>query len=130
MAVGPWQLVIIAVVVLMFFGATRLSEVGKGLGEGIRSFKKGIEGDEDEDSDDEAEPKQLGPKKKKLPPVTEDGVPARRKVSPKLERAEAEDKKLEASGSETEEPTADAKDERDAEDDEDDENDEDDEERS
>jgi sec-independent protein translocase protein TatA len=57
MSVGPWQIVIIALVVLLLFGATRLGDIGKGLGEGIRNFKKGITEDDDED-----EKKQLSDK--------------------------------------------------------------------
>jgi sec-independent protein translocase protein TatA len=50
MSVGPWQIAIIALVVLLLFGATRLGDIGKGLGEGIKNFKKGIsETDPDED---------------------------------------------------------------------------------
>ncbi len=52
MSVGPWQIVIIALVVLLLFGATRLGDIGKGLGEGIRNFKKGISEDEDADADE------------------------------------------------------------------------------
>jgi sec-independent protein translocase protein TatA len=73
MAVGPWQIVIIALIVLLLFGASRLSEIGKGLGEGIRNFKKGIEGGDDKDDDDEddkpakkKDPKALKAKKKKI----------------------------------------------------------------
>jgi sec-independent protein translocase protein TatA len=51
MSAGPWQIVIIAVVILVLFGGSRLGEMGKGLGEGIRNFKKGIS----EDPDDEKE---------------------------------------------------------------------------
>lgn len=65
MALGPWQIVIIALVILVLFGASRLGDIGKGLGEGIRNFKKGITEDpddaEDEDEDEE-EPKQLAGK--------------------------------------------------------------------
>lgn len=39
---GPMELVLIAVIVIVLFGASRFSELGKGLGEGIRNFKKGI----------------------------------------------------------------------------------------
>ncbi len=46
MSPGPWQIVIIAVVILVLFGASRLGDIGKGLGEGIRNFKKGITDDE------------------------------------------------------------------------------------
>lgn len=42
MSVGPWQIAIIALVVFFLFGASRLGDIGKGLGEGIRNFKKGI----------------------------------------------------------------------------------------
>ena len=47
MSVGPWQIIIIALVILVLFGASRLGDIGKGLGEGIKNFKKGIadEGD-------------------------------------------------------------------------------------
>lgn len=46
MSVGPWQIVIIAVVILVLFGASRMGDFGKGLGEGIKNFKKGINDDE------------------------------------------------------------------------------------
>lgn len=63
MSVGPWQIVIIALVIMLLFGAGRLADIGKGLGEGIRNFKKGISEDPDESSDDDDdEPKQLAGK--------------------------------------------------------------------
>jgi sec-independent protein translocase protein TatA len=52
-----WLLVIL--VVLLVFGPSKLASVGKGLGEGIRNFKKGLGGD-GESSDEE--PKQLADK--------------------------------------------------------------------
>ncbi len=52
--VGPWQIVIIAVVILVLFGASRLGEMGKGLGEGIRNCKKGITDDDSPKELDEA----------------------------------------------------------------------------
>jgi sec-independent protein translocase protein TatA len=36
---GPSELIIIAVIVLLIFGAKRLPEIGKGLGGAIREFK-------------------------------------------------------------------------------------------
>ncbi|MEZ4375339.1 MAG: twin-arginine translocase TatA/TatE family subunit [Polyangiaceae bacterium] len=61
MSVGPWQIVLIALVVLVLFGASRLGDIGKGLGEGIRNFKKGIAGEDEEEepSKEPKEPKQL-----------------------------------------------------------------------
>jgi sec-independent protein translocase protein TatA len=46
MAPGPTQILIVALIILLLFGATRLSEIGKGLGEGIRNFKKGLQDDD------------------------------------------------------------------------------------
>jgi sec-independent protein translocase protein TatA len=45
MLAGPDALVILAIVVVIF-GGKRLSELGSGLGKGIRDFKKNLEGDE------------------------------------------------------------------------------------
>lgn len=39
---GITELVIILVIVLIFFGAGRLPELGEGLGRGIRSFRKSL----------------------------------------------------------------------------------------
>lgn len=57
MSVGPWQIVIIAVVILVLFGASRLGDIGKGLGEGIRNFKKGITDDGDDKRPDDKKAK-------------------------------------------------------------------------
>jgi sec-independent protein translocase protein TatA len=45
------EIVLILVILVVLFGASRIPELGKGLGEGIRNFKKGMKGggsDEDE----------------------------------------------------------------------------------
>lgn len=44
----PWQLVLILVVILVIFGASRLPELGRGLGEGIKNFKRALSGEEEE----------------------------------------------------------------------------------
>ncbi|MGK0689871.1 MAG: twin-arginine translocase TatA/TatE family subunit [Aquificaceae bacterium] len=44
----PWQLILILLVALVIFGASKLPEFGKGLGEGIRNFKKALSGEEEE----------------------------------------------------------------------------------
>jgi sec-independent protein translocase protein TatA len=75
MAPGPTQILIIALIVLLLFGATRLSEIGKGLGEGIRNFKKGIQDDPDDklaDRDDAPAKKKRLPPRKAAPDVNED----------------------------------------------------------
>jgi len=54
MSPSPLQLLIIGLIILILFGASRLGEVGKGLGDGIRNFKKGLSGDGDEEEDEDA----------------------------------------------------------------------------
>ena len=44
-----WPLGILAVIVLILFGAKRLPEMGKGIGEGIKNFKKSIKNDEEKE---------------------------------------------------------------------------------
>jgi sec-independent protein translocase protein TatA len=40
----PWHIVLICLVAFLLFGAKRLPELGKGLGEGLKGFKDGIKG--------------------------------------------------------------------------------------
>jgi sec-independent protein translocase protein TatA len=46
---GVPELLILAVIVLILFGAKRLPEMGKGIGEGIKNFKKSIKNDEEKE---------------------------------------------------------------------------------
>ncbi len=58
MAASPWQILVVALIILLLFGAGRLADIGKGLGEGIKNFKKGISDPEDGKAADK-DPKQL-----------------------------------------------------------------------
>jgi sec-independent protein translocase protein TatA len=40
----PWHLILLAIVAFVLFGAKRLPELGKGLGEGLKGFREGIKG--------------------------------------------------------------------------------------
>ncbi len=40
------EILIIALVVVLLFGARRIPEIGRGIGEGIRSFRAAIKGDD------------------------------------------------------------------------------------
>jgi sec-independent protein translocase protein TatA len=40
----PTHLLVIGIIVFLLFGAKRLPELGKGLGEGLKGFKEGIKG--------------------------------------------------------------------------------------
>ena len=48
-APGGWELIIILVIVLVLFGANRLPQLAKGMGESIRNFKTGMSEAEAED---------------------------------------------------------------------------------
>jgi sec-independent protein translocase protein TatA len=53
--IGVPELVIILVIALMIFGPKKLPSIGKSLGEGISSFKRGLSGKE-EDHDGKPQP--------------------------------------------------------------------------
>ncbi len=42
MSLGPWQLIIIAIVILVLFGRGKISEMMGDFGKGIKSFKQGM----------------------------------------------------------------------------------------
>jgi sec-independent protein translocase protein TatA len=46
----PWHLIIVAVLAIFLFGGKKLPELGKGLGEGFRSFKDGLKGINEDDA--------------------------------------------------------------------------------
>jgi sec-independent protein translocase protein TatA len=45
---GFWEILIIFVIIILIFGTSRIPELGRGIGEGIRNFKKSLKGDEEE----------------------------------------------------------------------------------
>ena len=47
MSLGPWQLIIIAIVILVLFGHGRISEMMGDFGKGIKSFKQGMNEDDE-----------------------------------------------------------------------------------
>jgi sec-independent protein translocase protein TatA len=42
--IGPWEIAILLVIVLLVFGPKRLPEMGRSLGKGMREFKDSITG--------------------------------------------------------------------------------------
>ena len=46
---GPWEILILVLVVLLIFGPKRLPEIGRGLGKGMREFKDSVTGREDKE---------------------------------------------------------------------------------
>ena len=56
---GPQELILILLIVIVIFGARRLPELGKSLGEGIKNFKKSVTKGKDADAEEgkeDAEP--------------------------------------------------------------------------
>jgi sec-independent protein translocase protein TatA len=45
---GPTELIIILVIIIVLFGVGRISKIAGEMGSGIRAFKDGLQGDEDE----------------------------------------------------------------------------------
>ncbi len=45
---GPWELFIIFLAILLLFGAKRIPEIAQGMGKGIRDFKKAMKQTTDE----------------------------------------------------------------------------------
>jgi sec-independent protein translocase protein TatA len=42
--IGPTELVLVLVIVLLLFGAGKIPDAAKGIGEGLREFRKGLKG--------------------------------------------------------------------------------------
>jgi sec-independent protein translocase protein TatA len=61
--IGPTELIIILVIILIIFGVGRLGEIGGAMGKGIRQFRRGQAG-EDEEEEPLAEPKPSRRKRK------------------------------------------------------------------
>ncbi len=46
--VGMWEVIIIALVILLIFGGKKIPELMKGLGKGVKNFKEGMKDVEDD----------------------------------------------------------------------------------
>ena len=77
--IGPTELIIVLVIVLLIFGPKRLPGLGKQLGGGMREFKESISGKGGRDDDDDVEAADTN----------------RRKTEAALGRPEGEDSSLE-----------------------------------
>ena len=53
LAIGPWQIVLIVLVVLLLFGGRKIPELMRGLGNGIKEFKEASK-DEESSKDKDA----------------------------------------------------------------------------
>lgn len=48
--IGPTELLLIVLLLVVLFGAKRLPDIGAGLGQGIRGFKKAMKGDDSDET--------------------------------------------------------------------------------
>ncbi len=53
---GPAELLIILAIVVVLFGASRIGDIGKGVGRGIREFRREVKDGQEETTDNEEEP--------------------------------------------------------------------------
>jgi sec-independent protein translocase protein TatA len=62
-SIGAPEILLVALIALLLFGAGRIADIGKGLGQGIKNFKQGIR-EANEDDDDDKKSDDAGAKKK------------------------------------------------------------------
>ena len=51
---GPWEIGLILVIILIIFGVGKLPQVGGAMGKGLRAFRRGQRGEEDEEEEPKA----------------------------------------------------------------------------
>ncbi len=64
---GPWEIALIVVIILIVFGVGKLPQVGGAIGKGMRAFRKGQAGDEEEEEEEK-------PKRKTARKIDKDGT--------------------------------------------------------
>ena len=54
---GPWEIGLIVLIILIVFGVGKLPQVGGAIGKGLRAFRKGKSGEDDEEEEPETKRK-------------------------------------------------------------------------
>jgi len=60
---GGWEIAVIVLVVILLFGGRKIPELMKGLGKGIKEFKEGVGGEEENKAENADENKNTEDKK-------------------------------------------------------------------
>ena len=55
MRIAGWELLIVLAIVVIVFGVGRISKIGGELGSGIKAFKDGLQGEDDEVAEEESD---------------------------------------------------------------------------
>jgi sec-independent protein translocase protein TatA len=76
---GAPELIVIALIALLLFGAGRIADIGKGLGQGIKNFKQGLKEAGDEDKDEKVEKSEKAEKSEKKADKSEKSEKAEKK---------------------------------------------------
>ena len=73
---GGWELILIVLVIVLFFGAAKLPELARGTGRALRIFKSETKGLTDDDADDtkSAEQKEIESRNAQPDPAAEDPI--------------------------------------------------------
>lgn len=84
-SIGAPELIVIALIALLLFGAGRIADIGKGLGQGIKNFKQGLKeaGDLEAGKDKDAKKADKADKKEDAPKDTK----SEDKAEPKAKEA-------------------------------------------
>lgn len=61
---GPWEIALILIIILIVFGVGRLPQVGGAVGRGLRAFRRGQAGEDEEEEGEEEEEEKPKPKRK------------------------------------------------------------------
>ncbi len=73
MSLGPWQIALVVLLLLILFGRGRISEMMGDFGKGISSFKKGL--NESDQKDDDVEKPRIADKTEVPPPPPPPATP-------------------------------------------------------
>ncbi|MFH0915777.1 MAG: twin-arginine translocase TatA/TatE family subunit [bacterium] len=74
--IGPWEIGIVLVLILLIFGPRKLPELGSSLGKSIRGFRKGMKESQDEVKSAVSEVREAAEKRDAEPPKAEANDPA------------------------------------------------------
>ena len=62
--IGPWEIAVVLVIILIVFGVGKLPQVGGAIGKGLRAFKKGQQGEDiEQEKSERSRPKKATQKK-------------------------------------------------------------------
>ena len=56
--IGPFEIIILLVIVIIIFGPGRIGKIAGELGQGIKNFREGLGGKKDEESQEPPQPKE------------------------------------------------------------------------